>query len=481
MALIFRLCLAFFLTTALISKSYAFDIGIKGAEIKGANYDPALIRNSSYIREGKILYKVSLSTGGTATLSAGVRATWRGSKIIKAARTILKFGKANLVGLVAFTALDYLIDKSGLLSDDGGKTYKKLDNSLTITGAIGRIKYTISPELNDLAWYDDVLGACGYASTFYINNKSPNDYYRAVYKGAIYHDSRPDYHAKFDGMPMGECYYITVRDGVEHYISGWYSFDTCKLDDTCVAGVNYDVNKSTRPLTDADIDNFDFNRWEPKQSDAKILEPYIETMPPDEVEITTQPAPVTLPKKITTKTNPDGTTTVTETETTVKTELVPDGRGGFKTRTTETQKNIDYTNGQKTGETSTETVTDNTTDTQVQPDPAFDSTNPPKSDKSDIPTDCDFMPTVCEWLHWTKEEPDFSETDYSQFKRDDNIQLREYKISVGSASCPSRSLSFSFGSYAFDFTFICRFAAGLRLFLLAGAYYLSIRILIRAF
>src|SRR5690606_14802749 len=82
----------------------------------------------------------------------------------------------------------------------------------------------------------------------------------------------------------------------------------------------------------------------------------------------------------TTTTNPDGSTTTTTTETAVNPET-----GEITTNKTETTTNLD-------GSTSTKTET--TTQTA------------PKPEISELPVVCEYFAFLCEWVDWTKQDPE---------------------------------------------------------------------------
>jgi hypothetical protein len=107
-------------------------------------------------------------------------------------------------------------------------------------------------------------------------------------------------------------------------------------------------------------------------------------------DLITGPATVNGPTTTSTSTTPGGDTVVTETTPTHSFDYSPT----TVTNTGSTTVTTTYTNGNITNNTST------TTNNPVAP---------PLSAGLDIPTDCEFMPTVCAWMEWFKtpfEAPD---------------------------------------------------------------------------
>lgn len=103
---------------------------------------------------------------------------------------------------------------------------------------------------------------------------------------------------------------------------------------------------------------------------------------------------------------------------------------------------------------------------------------PPAS--STVPTDCDFFPTICEFINWFKSPPTGPEPDFSQVMGDDP-QGREYVFPGGSGSCPAPYALTVMGSpQEFSYEFICDFAVQLSTLVMIASYLLSATILIRA-
>ncbi|RLL36410.1 hypothetical protein D9K79_17895 [Acinetobacter cumulans] len=148
----------------------------------------------------------------------------------------------------------------------------------------------------------------------------------------------------------------------------------------------------------------------------------------------TKESPDTTPKTSTkTETLPDGSTRKTDT----KTETLPDG----STKTTET-----VTTTKPDGSTST------TTSEQV---------TSPVAEKS-IPPACEYFAILCDWLNWTKENPDIP--DDSELPTIQNIEVGQLDTNTFKATpgCPAPILApVSFGTggtVEISYEPICQFA-----------------------
>lgn len=174
--------------------------------------------------------------------------------------------------------------------------------------------------------------------------------------------------------------------------------------------------------------------------------------------------------------NPTTTTTTDSTGNTTVSETTPSYNFDYSsnplsvTSTTTTTTN-NYTNGQHT---STTTTTTPSASSDVQ------SQDQSMTVDLEVPTDCDFMPTVCSFINWVKEP--FNPTDdpdFSQFAEDKDFS--ESVTISGNATCPAPTIiSTSKGSFEFSWEPACQWAGMIKplviLFALIGAIYISLGI-----
>lgn len=133
----------------------------------------------------------------------------------------------------------------------------------------------------------------------------------------------------------------------------------------------------------------------------------------------TGPSTIEGPSTTTTSTGPAGT------ETAVSTTTTNISYGPTTITTTNTTTTNNYTNGQPSGTT--------TTTETPSPDLITEPSPSPGSTSLDIPTDCEFMPTVCAFLDWFKEPVPMPEPDLPVVV--DHDFEREYEMNL-TAECP---------------------------------------------
>lgn len=226
------------------------------------------------------------------------------------------------------------------------------------------------------------------------------------------------------------------------------------------------VKAAYSPVTDADIDGALADVSDP--SFAADTAPVIsENVPgsfdyPDGFEFD-GPESIDLPGVITTSTDAStGSTTTTEILPSVQFEY---GTEPWSiTPTDKTTKNT-YKDGQKTQtEESVSTEPQNNSNVSIQP-------------KSEIPTDCAFMPTVCKFIDWVKTPFNPEEPDFSQFIEDKDF-TQEVNFS-GNATCPPPTvIATSHGNFEFSWQPACDWAGLIKplviLAALIGALYISV-------
>lgn len=100
----------------------------------------------------------------------------------------------------------------------------------------------------------------------------------------------------------------------------------------------------------------------------------------------------------------------------------------------------------------------------------------------EIPTDCDFMPTVCRFIYWfTEPDPELSQEPDLQSLRQDLDPDRSFTVGTSTASCPAPfqiSLSM-FPSVEVSLQPLCDLVDLLRPLFLAFSFYISARIVLR--
>lgn len=205
--------------------------------------------------------------------------------------------------------------------------------------------------------------------------------------------------------------------------------------------------------------------YNPHPSDYPFLAPD-PAMEPTIVEV--EPIPrLSIPPITTTTVDLDtGKTTIVETNVWQDFNVKDNNSGQPKIEADTTTKTDTYTDGQKTGES--ETTTSSGAATGVGPVGGSG-----EKLEIDIPTDCDFMPTVCAFLEWYKDDDLGDDPDLASIMKDDEEFAKTKVISFGAAVCPQpytvhiSSLSMSVD---LSFQFFCQFAEYARALVLAAAY-----------
>lgn len=168
----------------------------------------------------------------------------------------------------------------------------------------------------------------------------------------------------------------------------------------------------------------------------------------------TGPSSFTGPETTSTSTDPvTGDTVVTTTNTTTNISY-----GDTTITTTDTKTTNTYTNGSLTG---TETTTETPGDLPVSSG----------GGAGDWPAFCEWAPSVCEWMDWTKEAP---EEDLPLPELIDTDFYEEKNISFGSKSCPPdyeiNLAPFMQNTVGVSFQPFCDFAALIYFLVMAASY-----------
>lgn len=107
---------------------------------------------------------------------------------------------------------------------------------------------------------------------------------------------------------------------------------------------------------------------------------------------------------------------------------------------------------------------------------------PGSGSSSDIPTDCDFFPTLCEWLDWFRDDVPPEEPDFDELLLDDVGEV-EFTFNGGSGSCPAPldiSLTVFSKTVQLKYDVICDYAVVVSYFVLISASLFSALIVIRS-
>lgn len=147
----------------------------------------------------------------------------------------------------------------------------------------------------------------------------------------------------------------------------------------------------------------------------------------------------------------------------------PDGSKTKKTTVTTTDPN---TGKQTTTTTTVVTQPDGTTQTSTQT-----TTTDATKTKTDIPPACDYFSTLCDWIGWTKQEPDLQDTQLDiQDKTIDDYAYADHV--VFGKTCPFQTpetVTLNLGiigqiTFQKDLTFMCTFADSARPYVIGLGY-----------
>lgn len=124
--------------------------------------------------------------------------------------------------------------------------------------------------------------------------------------------------------------------------------------------------------------------------------------------------------------------------------------------------------------TTTTTTTNNTyqngtlvsTTTQTQGQPSTEVSEVPA--QLEIPTDCDFMPTVCSFIDWVKTPFDEEDPDLSELITDQDFE-KEITFASNATCPPPANIDTAFGSYALSYEPGCQWASMIKPFILIAA------------
>jgi len=245
----------------------------------------------------------------------------------------------------------------------------------------------------------------------------------------------------------------------------------------CPSGATYDAStgecksKVYSPVSDLDIDSLVNGVNDPNI--AADSAPFINQNVPgsfDYPDDYTFSGPETIDGPATTTTTTNPTTGDTTTSTSQPTYNFDFSTNPLTITTTTTTTTNNYTNGQLTS----------TTTATTQPDPSNVNTGGGGAVANiEVPTDCDFMPTVCRFIEWVKTPFTEQAPDFSEFAEDKDF-AKSVTVS-GNATCPAPTIiSTSRGDFEFSWEPACQWAAMIKplviIAALLGAIYINLGI-----
>lgn len=256
-----------------------------------------------------------------------------------------------------------------------------------------------------------------------------------------------------DNYPGNYCRgykYTAFRDGQTFYYIG-------KLGSFSHFSNKKPAPNVSEPLPDSEILSAIDSSYNPDSSDFVLLTPYF---PPEYILVDPIP-PVITDLGITNTFDSSGWLTGTEQKTSTTEFTVSNNSTSQPSISSSTSvKTETFKDGQSQGSTVTETT-----------QPAVGGGGG-KAPTVEIPTDCDFHPTLCAWMNWTKEPLEEPDHDLKQIMH--TVDFEEKKtISFGSKSCPAPydiHLGLIDRTYQLSFQPACDFAGYLYFFVMAAAY-----------
>lgn len=345
-----------------------------------------------------------------------------------------RLGKGGLAGIALGTGIDALLDGIGALIDDAGNVSRPgfpppSEQTPCFTGS--------------MCWQLNPSG---------VLTSNPNSVCENGYASTTNYVSSDPIQVNPNGS--GTCL-ITHTNGT--YTDGL-------LRNAVVVSTGL-LPEQLDPLTLPELEDAINSGYNPHPSDYPFLAPD-PAMQPTIVEV--EPIPrLSIPPITTTTIDLDtGKTTTVETNVWQDFNVKDNNSDQPKIEADTTTKTDTYTDGQKTGES--ETTTSSGTATGVGP-----AGGSGEKLEIDIPTDCDFMPTVCAFLEWYKDDDLGEDPDLASIMKDDEEFAKTKVISFGAAVCPQpytvhiSSLSMSVD---LSFEFFCQFAEYARALVLAAAY-----------
>lgn len=268
---------------------------------------------------------------------------------------------------------------------------------------------------------------------------------------------------------VSDCSFQTYIVGPLPNNPGWWRTCSLRVRDaylmsysgtTCYYRSGGPIPPILSPVSDSEIDDSIDSRYTPGASDFVLLTPH---MTPDYLIIDPIP-PVDTVLSITTKYDSEGLPAGIEEKTSTTDFSISNNSTSSPSISASTSiKTESFVNGQSQGST--------VTDTTFPAAGSGGGGSPPV--ELDIPTDCDFMPTVCAFLDWFKDDNLGDDPDLKSIMKDDEDFEKTKTISFGSAVCPAPHTIHipSLGmSVDLSFDFFCQFAIYAKALVLAAAY-----------
>lgn len=260
-----------------------------------------------------------------------------------------------------------------------------------IAGALAGVGYLLDPENNSIQKPGDGVAPTPTATSYYWTRPGWGTQYQTPLAGC----------QDLATVGFGSGWYVSsvsvAADGLtaQCVIAGYYAYYQTfyRQGSDCPAGSIFDTNKGACmipgapvPVTDSELDTLISGL---DASQAPLVVPDVISAVPGSYDypdgtVFDGPESITGDPVVTTTTTPTGT----EVSTTTPTYNFDYSTNPLSITTTTTNTTTVYNNG-------TLVSTSTTTNNQGVVDK-------PAPEKLDIPTDCEFMPTVCAWLDWFK-------------------------------------------------------------------------------
>lgn len=353
----------------------------------------------------------------SAPLPAVVRATTNSVK--GAATRCLTSAKCNIGLILAGEGLNRLFDGLDWVMGEGGEVQKR--NSEIYNGIPEN--YQASSSANR------------------FRNNNPSDYCASVAHAFAC--------VQISGNEITEC---PLRTG-GHSLTGW-NYPSCYY-----GGSPSSSYPQFLPVSDNEIFDSVDNNYTPEPSDWPALTPELDL---SDIEITSAPTLQGEPKIITVYDADGNPVKVQETNTWYEFDVRdnPSSSPSLDLKTREQTKT--YEDGVLTDTTTTEST----------------ASGGAVVSKVDIPTDCDFMPTVCAFLDWFKDDNIPDDPDLAKIINDEDFE-RSYSIDFGDNSCPQPvSIDIAFLDKTIELSYepACDLMGYARPFVLISAYIFAIYI-----
>lgn len=360
------------------------------------------------------------------------RASVSAAKMATAAKAFLKSPKGNLAFFAASVGLQQLLDGVDWVMDEGSKVQKKSNGDPIAPSDYPNSYYTVTGVDNKSSSASSACSAAGYPFS--------KDKYCFMNK------------AQYDnGWPTGIVIFVKSS-----------SF-------SCPAGISSDSfgcisPPILSPVSASDVDSAVDSSYVPHESDFQSLS---SNMTPDSIEITSMPRLETPPVTKTIYDANGNPYEVQETNVYYDFEISNNSSTQPKVDIKTTTEVSTYQNGVLTG-----TSTTTSTDTSVPPETSGGGGGGATVPAVEIPTDCDFHPTLCAWMDWTKQNDLDDEPDLKQIMHDFEPTNTNFTV-TGSKSCPAPYpiyVGIVGKTYDLSFEPACTFAGYLYFFVMAGAY-----------